>query len=253
MPPWRVLPFHVATAAQQLAYTESLWRAVAAGDAPATLRWYGYAAPALVLGIGQDERAVNAAAARRAGLAIVKRSSGGAVVYAGPELIALDVALPSDSPLAIPDVVESYRWLGEAFMQALTSPTNSAALVLVSPDAARADQLAQRGAPPGSPAHARSLACFGVLSPYEVALDGQRKLIGFSQIRKRGVALLQVGLYTHFSGQSLARFLPPTNDLSGELDRRIASLADVGLIAPNAAAAVIDAVTDVIERTAPPA
>src|SRR5918995_2400169 len=108
---WRVIPFAADTAAHQLAATEALWRSVAAGDTRATVRWYGYLAPALVLGIGQDERAVNVAAAHQTGIEIVKRASGGAVVYAGPDLIALDVALPSSSPLAIADVVESYHWL----------------------------------------------------------------------------------------------------------------------------------------------
>ena len=94
---------------------------------------------------------------------------------------------------------------------------------------ARADQLEQRTAPADSPQHARSLACFGVLSPYEVALDNRRKLIGFSQIRKRGVVLYQVGFYRYVSGHTLARHLPPITGMADELDERIASLSDVGV------------------------
>src|SRR5688500_4012873 len=116
---WRVLPLHVAPAEEQLALTETLWRDVAAGQAPPTLRWYSYPTPPLILGIGQPETQLNAGAAREDGIPIVKRSSGGAAVFAGPHLTALDVALPATSPLAIPDVVESYRWLGEAFLEAL--------------------------------------------------------------------------------------------------------------------------------------
>ena len=37
----------------------------------------------------------------------------------GPHLLALDVALPGDHPLVLPDLVESYRWLGEAWAAAL--------------------------------------------------------------------------------------------------------------------------------------
>jgi lipoate---protein ligase len=226
---WRVLPLDVAPAVEQLALTESLWRDVAAGSAPATLRWYSYNAPALVLGIGQSEDDIDVATAHADQIEVVKRSSGGAVVFAGPELIALDVALPSSSPLAIPDVVESYRWLGEAFLEALRSLRSSLRVGLVSPAAARTDQQTQRASPLGTPPHARAMACFGVLSPYEVVLDHQRKLIGFSQLRKRGVVLFQVGFYTHFAGARLARFLPAIAGLAEELDARIADVAAAGI------------------------
>ena len=241
---WRVLPLHVAPADEQLVLTETLWREVAAAQAPPTLRWYSYSAPALILGIGQSEAQVNSEAAREDAVRIVKRSSGGAAVFAGPYLFALDVALPASSPLAVPDVVESYRWLGEAFKEVL--PTQAQ---LVSPTAARSDQQAQRQAPPHTPQHDRALACFGVLSPYEVALDATRKLIGFSQIRKRGVVLYQVGFYTHFTGASLARYLPPLHGMAEELDQRIAHLASIGV----EAADLIAAATEAIARRAPAA
>ena len=248
---WRVLPLHVAPAADQLALTESLWRSVAAGDAPATLRWYSYDAPALILGVGQSEQAVVGPAAHVDGLQIVKRSSGGAVVYARPGFIALDVALPSQSPLVVPDVVESYRWLGQAFMQALTTlvPQHVGRLALVAPSDARADQHGQRMSEPGTPQHARALACFGVLSPYEVALDA-RKLIGFSQIRKRGVAFFQAGVYCTLTGEELARYLPPVAGLGGELGRRVGSLSELDLPGPPE---FIQAVTRAIAESAPTA
>ncbi|HET7770226.1 MAG TPA: ligase [Chloroflexota bacterium] len=241
---WRVLPLHVAPAEEQLALTETLWRDVAAAHSPPTLRWYSYSAPALILGIGQSETEINTETAREDALPIVKRSSGGAAVFAGPHLFALDVALPASSPLAVPDVVESYRWLGEAFQEALPPEAQ-----LVPPTAARSDQQAQRGAPPHTPQRARALACFGVLSPYEVALASTRKLIGFSQIRKRGVVLYQAGFYTHFTGASLARYLPPLDGMSEELDFRIAHLAAIGVDA----AGLIAAATEAIARRTPAA
>ena len=249
---WRVLPLHVAPAAEQLALTESLWRAVAAGhtgDAPASLRWYSYDTPALILGVGQSEQAVVGPAAHVDGMQVVKRSSGGAVVYARPGFIALDVALPSESPLVVPDVVESYRWLGQAFMRALTTlaPQHAERLTLVRPTDARADQQAQRTSDSGTPPLARALACFGVLSPYEVALDG-RKLIGLSQIRKRGVALFQAGVYCTLTGEELARYLPPMPGLGAELDGRIASLSGLGLASPDD---FVQAVTRAITESAP--
>ena len=250
---WRVLPFHVLPAAEQLHLTETLGQEVASGRAPATLRWYSYDTPALVLGIGQAATDVNLAAVKKDGVAIVKRASGGAVVFARPGFLALDIALPMTSPLVIPDVVESYRWLGAAFAEALTllAPTHAKRITLVTPAAARADQSEQRGAPPATPNRDRSVACFGVLSPYEVALAMDaaplRKVIGFSQIRKRGVTLFQAGVYATFSGEELACYLSPTVGLGTELDRRIADLAEINL---TPAHHFVTAVTNAIERAA---
>ncbi|MDQ3699600.1 MAG: ligase [Chloroflexota bacterium] len=236
---WRVLPFTVATAAEQLKRSESLWRAVASGGELQTLRWYSYSAPAVVLGVGQPPSIMDEAACARAGMAVVKRTSGGAAVLADERLLALDVAIPDHLPLAGRDVVRAYRWLGEVWREALNalSPAASMSLSLVGAEAARADQVAQRCAPAGTAAWARGWACFGTLSPSEVVLAQgeawQRKVVGLSQIRKRGVVVFQVGLYTSTDGHALARLLalpaPEREALGEELHRRTAGLDDIGI------------------------
>jgi lipoate-protein ligase A len=228
----------VATAEAHLARTEALWRAVASGEVPLALRWYTYAAPAVVLGTSQPMAVVDEEACRRAGVAVVRRTSGGTAVLASADLLALDVALPADHPLAGGDVVEAYRWLGAAFAAACRDavPAGRWPVRLVSIDEARADQRRQRSAGAGSVLAARALACFGTLSPYEVAVQkhGQAaKLVGLAQVRKRGVVLYQAGLYLQFSGVHLASLLAVPQAarpaLAAELERRVASLADLGL------------------------
>jgi lipoate-protein ligase A len=246
---WRVLPYTHASAARQLAQTEALWRSVMAGEAPATLRWYGYDASALVLGVGQRGREADEAACRAAGVAVVQRASGGAAVLAHHDMLALDVALPADSPLAVADVVESYRWLGEVCTQALRglAPRDAERVVLVGTEEARADQREQRSATEGTGEALRGLACFGTLSPYEVGLRDSAsgrmaKLVGLSQVRKRGVVLYQAGLYVRWRSEALAGLLAlpagQREKLAGELDRRIASLEDVGVSEPDVPALV---------------
>src|SRR4051812_20064164 len=95
-----ILPYSVASAADQIVRSEALLRAVAAGEAPATLRWYGYDARALILGVGQHASLVDERACRAAGVVVVKRTSGGGIVFAGPDLLALDIVLPAGHPLA---------------------------------------------------------------------------------------------------------------------------------------------------------
>jgi lipoate-protein ligase A len=238
-PVWRVLPFTTGPAEWQLRQSALLWQQVASGQAPATLRWYGYDSPALVLGVGQRSTDVDEPACRAAGIAIVKRSSGGSTVLVNQWAYALDIALPAVSPLAGHDVIEAYRWVGDVFARVLRemAPTEASRIQVADVALARADQASQRSAPPDQPASLRGLSCFGVLSPYEVVLHATEadfaKLVGLSQVRKRGVVLYQVGLYARHSGADLAGFLgiPPTvqASLAVELERRIASLEDIGL------------------------
>ncbi|HEV2122457.1 MAG TPA: ligase [Chloroflexota bacterium] len=229
-----------------MAESERLRQEVAAGEAPATLRWYGYDAPGLVLGVSQDLSDVNLHACEAARIVPVKRTSGGKAVLVNQWAYALDVALPAGSALALADVVEAYRWIGETFLEVLhgTAPAAAERIGCVSPAEARLDQEAQRASAPESPNARRALACFGTLSPYEVvtyslAGDSAGKLIGLSQIRKRGIVLHQVGLYARPTGAELAGLLavPPEQRpaLAAELNRRISSLEAIGLSAGDVA------------------
>jgi lipoate-protein ligase A len=52
-------------------------------------------------------------------------------------------------------------------------------------------------------------ACYGSLSPYEVAV-GQRKVVGFDMIRRRAGSLLQAGVLLHWDTEILALLLGHT-------------------------------------------
>jgi lipoate-protein ligase A len=229
----------------QLARSGALGRAVAAGESPPALRWYGYSAAAIVLGVGQPATAVDCGAARSQGMTVARRDSGGTAVLADETLLALDVALPAGHPLAGADVLEAYCWLGEVFRRVLVAmaPGQAARLVLVDVPTARADQAARRAASPGTADDLRGLACFGTLSPYEVAVrhpageaaggPTMRKVVGLSQVRRRGLVLFQAGLYSRIDGARLAGVLALSpaerQALAGALRRRTAGLDDLGI------------------------
>ncbi|HEX2036007.1 MAG TPA: ligase [Chloroflexota bacterium] len=229
-----VIPYAVGGAAEQVAASERLWREVGAGRMPATARWYGYTRAALVLGVGQALEEVDEEACRAAGVEVVRRASGGTAVLVGVTSLALDVAVPDTAAVGGTDVVEAYRWLGVGLARALRRVAPETQIAVAGVAEARADRAAQRGAVPGSGEALRGLACFGTLSPYEVT-HGGRKLVGLSQVRKRGVVMYQAGLYTRFAGRDLAGLLalPPGQRevLAVELDRRVATLEDLGLSA----------------------
>ncbi len=186
--------------------------ALVAGDAqlPA-LRWYWAAAPALILGVFQPPEMVNAAACAARGIPIIRRRSGGTGVLAGPLLLSCDIALPLGHPLAPADVTESYHWLGAAWLATLAG-LGVPGLRLVSVAEVRADPYRAPRRPPAagtwSDADLVHRACFGSLSPYEVAV-GPRKLVGLAQVRRRGGVLFQVGVPLVWQADLLAELLAP--------------------------------------------
>ncbi len=217
--PWRLLPYSEEPPEVELAAAEALLAGLTHMPRPA-LRWYGARQPALVIGSGQRLTDVDISELAAAGVTLHKRASGGAAVLFAPGFLMQDIALPADHPLHQQDVSESYRWLGEVWVAALRELGLAARLVSIPEaraDARTLDPLAR-------------LACFGGWSPYEV-LANERKVVGFSQIRRRPGALLQVGLYSRWPGRELAALLrlPPAERgrLATLLDGRVAGLADL--------------------------
>ncbi|HZU12759.1 MAG TPA: hypothetical protein VFB58_07970 [Chloroflexota bacterium] len=185
---WRRLPYHVGPSARHVAMSDRLVRH---GRVP-TIWWHSTDSPTLLLGAGQT---LNGAARRDE---TVRRHAGGTAVLAGPGVLGLDVMLPAGHPLAPPDIVEAYRWLGETWVGALSNLSIDAHLVTI----------AEARAAPRDPALAA--ACFGSLSPYEVTVAG-RKVVGLAQVRRTNGTLLQAGVHLRFDADALASALYPGN------------------------------------------
>lgn len=232
MKTWRLLPFSALPAGEELAASEGLLAGRAAEPRPA-VRWYGAEQLALVIGSGQRPHEVDGAAVAAVGATLHKRASGGTAVLFVPGFLMQDIALPPDHPLYRTDVSESYAWLGAVWAEALGELGVQTTLIDVPTaraDTHGADPLVRR-------------ACFGGRSPYEL-LAGGRKLVGFSQIRRRAGALFQVGLYARWPGRELAALLRlPDEERQATADALAARVAglDELLPAPPPAKAIADA------------
>jgi lipoate-protein ligase A len=230
--PWRLLPHSAGAAQAELAAAEALLAGLLAAPG-AAMRWSESPGPALVIGSGQKLADIDMAACAAAGVSLHRRASGGSAVLFVPGLLMQDLVLPPGHPLAILDVSESYRWLGEVWAAALRGlglPAAPIAVPEAREDTRGLDPLLRR-------------ACFAGRSPYEI-LAGGRKLVGFSQVRRRHGTLLQVGVYVRWPGAELARLLRLAPDegqaLADGLAARVAGLAEL-LPAPPALAALMRA------------
>jgi lipoate-protein ligase A len=138
------------------------------------VRVWRYDRAAVVLGRGQRSDAALEARARRLGLEVHGRATGGGAVLAGPWMIGATVVLPPGHRRAIPDLRASYRWLGEAHGRWLERLGVRVELV---------DKPVDRGL---------GWACYGGSSYGELDAGGA-KLVGLAQARRRTGALFSAG------------------------------------------------------------
>jgi lipoate---protein ligase len=162
-----------------------------------TCRWYQADGGAVVLGLAQQrrvERMLDRQRCAERGVAIVPRRAGGGLVLLDAEMLCLTLAVPLPHPNVGDDLTASYRWLGDAFSEVLRGlGVREARRVEVEPARQALRELRDdaRGADPV--AELLLETCYASPSPHEV-LVGERKLVGFAQVRRRDRALFQVGL-----------------------------------------------------------
>jgi len=201
-----VLPLTIAPQQYHIDLSEQLLMAVSPA-APAMLSWSQAEPAGLVLGFAQKHAILNPAALAAQRLPIYHRRAGGTAVLVGPSLLSLDVVLPASHPLVLPDIVESYRWLGTVWVETLKHL--GVETRLVPPQEAHAQQALLKHEETRERESILHRACFGSLSPYEVAA-GQRKIVGLDMIRRRAGSLLQAGLLLHWETEQLVELLGHT-------------------------------------------
>lgn len=203
---WQIYPLTIADQQQHIDQSEHILSHIRPDDPP-ILYWNLAQVPALVLGFSQKTDVLNEAALADQQIPIYHRRAGGTAVLVGPTLLSLDVVLPVGHPLMLADIVESYRWFGEAWVAALAQFGVEARIV--TPTEAHA--LRARLKQPETRAYEilMNRACYGTLSSYEVVV-GQRKIVGLDMIRRRHGSLLQAGVLLQWDSELLARLLGHT-------------------------------------------
>jgi lipoate-protein ligase A len=200
-----VLPLTIAPQQDHIDLSEQLLKA-ASPEEPATIYWSQAESAGLVLGFAQKSSILNPALAAEQ-FPIYHRRAGGTAVLVGSDLLSLDAVLPAGHPLILPDIVESYRWLGMLWVETLRHLGVETRVVLPQEAHAQRDALKQEESRERESILTR--ACFGSLSPYEV-VAGRRKVVGLDMIRRRSGSLLQAGLLLHLEIEPLVALLGHT-------------------------------------------
>ena len=172
---WRLLISPPASGRRNMAVDEAILEAVAASASPPTLRLYAWDPPCLSLGRAQPIDVVDEIALAAEGWDFVRRPTGGRALLHADELTYAVIA-PDRVPALAGGVLASYRELSRGLLAGL-------------------ERLGLHPDPPAyaalSAADRSNPVCFEVPSAYEITVGG-RKLMGSSQLRRRG-AVLQHG------------------------------------------------------------
>lgn len=194
--------------------------------------------PAVVLGSTQAAGLVDAEAASAAGVAVLRRRSGGGAVHLRPgDPIWVDVWIPRGDPLWSDDVIAGAHWVGRWWASALGS----------------------LGAEPLTVHQGRSVCsewssavCFAGLGPGEVSA-GERKVVGVAQWRARQGALFHSAAYLRWDPAPLVALLAVTDDARRQMADALPEVA-VGLeelLGRPAHRALFESVVDRLGRHAP--
>lgn len=164
-------------ASWNMAVDTVLLETVASGEAPPTLRIYGWSETAVTVGRFQDvEKSVNVQACAAAGIPVVRRPTGGRGILHGGD-VTVSLAVP-ESLLGSEggSIAASYRKLSQGFIAALD-------LLNVGLRMGNCERLPGRGGD-----------CFASKSQADMVSDAGEKLIGSAQRRSEGVILQQSSL-----------------------------------------------------------
>jgi lipoate-protein ligase A len=185
--------------------------------------------PSVVLGSSQQLEVVDAAAAEREGLDVVRRRSGGGAVLVEPGAMCwFDVVVPAGDPRfaeVVVDVVASMVRVGRRIERALTALGVGDTTVH---DTAMVCTTWSR------------LVCFAGVGGGEVMATAG-KLVGISQRRSRGGARFQCMVHTAWNPARLLGVLAEPRPVVAELPPVAAVTADVAAALPAAVAAALSA------------
>lgn len=191
MKEWRLLLDGHHPGAYNMAVDEAIMREAGRGEAPPTIRFYGWVPAAVSLGYFQDfAKVVNTEACQRLGVEWVRRPTGGRAVLHDQE-VTYAFIVRDDDPILPKGVIPSYRVISRGIVEGLAG---MGVPVEVAEEPEKGGAL--------------SAACFDAPSWYELTVQG-RKLVGSAQVRRHGAVLQHGSVLLDLDPEKLTAVLTP--------------------------------------------
>jgi len=194
MKQWRLIQSGFADGAMNMAVDEAIAAAVAAGDQPPTLRFYGWQPPAVSLGYHQElDSGIDRDAVAERGYSIVRRPTGGRAILHADE-VTYSFCIRQDAIKGGHSTMESYREISRgiiAGLELLGAAVNMGADQdgpgpnFSGPGFSGQDTYATEGHEAAKP------ICFAKTARCDLQAAG-RKVVGSAQVRRNG-GILQHG------------------------------------------------------------
>lgn len=212
---WRLLPFQISNAFENMAVDEALFRALQEQGGPPTLRFYGWQRPTLSVGYFQNIKCeINLQRCAECGIEIIRRPTGGKAVLHDREL-TYSVVSREESPFSPDDLIGNYQAICACLIQGFAELGIE---VCMAGDCYynNKDENKNRGS-----------ICFACPAPFELLVRG-RKICGSAQVRSRGCFLQHGSILLDFDAEKNGLLFSFSQDKGNgqeaDLDARITSV-----------------------------
>jgi len=199
---WRYLDTGFSNGYENMAIDEAIFLSCQQGKSLPTIRFYGWAPPAISLGYFQKvEEAIDMEACAKRGIDVVRRLSGGRAVLHDQEL-TYSLICPEGIPPFTNNILETYKIISECLISALNNLHLHVNWVTFRNKHRSFAHL-----------HKKSASCFSSPSWYEITIDG-KKFCGSAQKRGGGVFLQHGSILLELDAEMLAEVLPSRKSMS---------------------------------------
>ncbi len=189
-----------------MALDEVYFRKVAGKGGGPVVRLYGWNSPSVTIGRFQNiDRALNLEVCKKRGVTVVRRPTGGRLVYHGHDLtysVSARLGVPPFDGGIIPSYTIISQWLVDGLKQLGISAS-----------------LAEGQVHHTTGVRTREL-CFSAASRYEIICQG-RKLAGSAQLRSGGAMLQQGSVPLTLAAGSVAEIIRLPKETFGNRDRLV--------------------------------
>jgi lipoyl(octanoyl) transferase len=183
-----IIPFKKYSGKYNMDFDRYLFEQYEQGSIPVTLRIYGWEKPCISLGYSQDpDQELNRANCEKNGIEIVKRPTGGGIVFHNEHEVTYSIICDKDDPKLPKGLVESYVFISNIVIGALKK-------VGVNADISDTRH------------HEQARLCFSFPASYEIMLEGI-KIVGSAQKRGKKALLQQGSIFIRNSELKPADFI----------------------------------------------